>query len=122
MAFAAASRYSRVAVLKVGGRTDNYRYPSPACRCTRSITSRTGSNRAARAAHRSRPRSSSTTWSPTGSTCGRYVDVGNEAGTLNQMHHTCLGAVGVTNPDGSPVVSFGAAEALKGQLGILTSG
>jgi hypothetical protein len=52
---------------------------------------------------------------------GRSLDVGNAAGTLNQMHNTCLGALGVTNPDGSPVENFGAAEALKGRLPVLTT-
>ena len=47
---------------------------------------------------------------------GQHMDVGNAAGTLNQMHNTCLQAVGVTRPDGSPVEDFGAAEAPKGRL------
>jgi len=52
---------------------------------------------------------------------GRYLDVGNAAGTLNQMHNTCLGAVGVVNKDGSPVEDFGDTSALKGRLTALTS-
>jgi hypothetical protein len=37
-------------------------------------------------------------------------------GTLNQLHNTFLGAVGVTKADGSPVDDFGAPEGLKGRL------
>ena len=172
MAFAAASR-----LLEGGGAEDRAAAPtttatrSRASRCTRSITSRTGSNRAAPAVRPSPPPSSSTTWS-TGSTCAsssgssstwpagrrregplhrpglrrlhqpvrrrdprlqqpaldhrrpgarllqdRALPGGERRrGTLNQMHNTCLGAVGVTKPDGSPVDDFGAAEALKGRL------
>jgi hypothetical protein len=37
-------------------------------------------------------------------------------GSLNQLHNTLLGAVGVIKPDGGPVDDFGAPEGLKGRL------
>ena len=50
---------------------------------------------------------------------GQYVQVPSTRGTLNQLHNTFLGAVGVTKADGSPVDDFGAPEGLKGRLGEL---
>jgi hypothetical protein len=176
MAFAASSGYSRVAVLKVGNRTDNYRYTFPGfpvhpfhhishriesggssgppiptaieqhhlvdrvylrkfkwfVEHLASIQTPEGplldqgfavfTNQCGVGTHGY----GNLPWVMAGRArgCfkpGRYVDVGNAAGTLNQMHNTCLGAVGVTNADGSPVENFGAAEALKGRLSVLTS-
>jgi hypothetical protein len=176
MAFAASSGYSRVAVLKVGGRADNYRYTFPGYpvhpfhHISHRIESGGSSGPPIPTAfeqHHLIDRLYLRKWrwfveqltsiqTPEGplidqgfavftNQCGvgthgygnlpwiiagrargywktgRYVDVGNEAGTLNQMHNTCLGAVGVTNPGGAPVENFGAAEALKGRLAVLTS-
>jgi hypothetical protein len=47
---------------------------------------------------------------------GQYVQESAARGTLNQLHNTFLGAVGVTKADGSPVDDFGAPEGLKGRL------
>jgi hypothetical protein len=53
---------------------------------------------------------------------GRYVQESGDRGTLNQLHNTFLGAVGVTRPDGTPVDDFGAPEGLKGRLMSLVAG
>jgi hypothetical protein len=176
MAFAVASGYSKVAVLKVGTRTDNYRYQFPGypVHPFHHISHRIESGGAsgppiptAIEQHHliDRLYLRKFKWfvdhlasfqTPEGPLCdqgfavftnqcgvgyhgysnlpwiiagkargywktGRHVGAGNQAGTLNQMHNTCLGAVGVTNPDGSPVEDFGAAEALKGRLTDLVS-
>ena len=54
---------------------------------------------------------------------GQFVQESAARGTLNQLHNTLLGAVGVTKADGSPVDDFGAPEGLKGRLmNIVASG
>jgi hypothetical protein len=177
MAFAAASGYSRVGVLKVGGRADNYVYsfpgfpPHPFHHLSHRIESGGSSGPPIPTAiqqHHLVDRlylrkfkwfvEHLASWqTPEGplldqgfavftNQCGvgyhgynnlpwiiagrargywktgRYVDVANAPGTLNQMHNTCLGAVGVTNPGGAPVENFGAPEALKGRLTELING
>jgi len=176
MAFGVASGYTKVAVLKMGSRTDNYRwsfpgYPAhPFHHISHRIESGGGSGPpipSAREQHHLVDRLYLRKWksfldylarwmTPAGPLIdrgvaawtnqiavgthgyhnlpwilagrangyfrtGHYVEESAERGTLNQLHNTLLGAVGVTKADGAPVDDFGASEGLKGRLTKLLS-
>jgi hypothetical protein len=171
MAFGVASGYTKVAVLKMGNRTDNYRWTFPGLpvhpfhHISHRIESGGASGPAiptAREQHHLVDRLYLRKWkwfldylaswnTPQGPLIdqgfaawtnqiavgthgytnlpwiiagkakgyfrtGQYVQESAARGTLNQLHNTFLGAVGVTRADGSPVDDFGAPEGLKGRL------